>query len=54
MPVIHNKEEIKQKLENLIINRMNSDEEVYPFGDYFGDENFKMMLDKVLFEINSK
>ncbi len=45
-----NKQEIKQKLENLIINRMNSDEAVYPFGDYFGDENFKKMLDKVLFE----
>lgn len=46
------KEEIKQKLENLIINRMNSDEEVYPFGDYFSDENFKGMLDTVLFESN--
>lgn len=44
------KEEIKQKLENLIINRMNSTEAVYPFGDYFGDENFKNMLDKLLFE----
>lgn len=43
-----NKEEIKQKLENLIINRMNSDEKVYPFGDYFSDDNFKEMLDKVL------
>jgi hypothetical protein len=42
------KQEIKQKLENLIVNRMNSDEAVYPFGDYFGDENFKVMLDKVL------
>ena len=44
------KEEIKQKLENLIVNRMNSNEAVYPFGDYFSDENFKIMLDKVLFE----
>lgn len=43
-----NKEEIKQKLENLIISRMNSNEAVYPFGDYFSDENFKIMLDKVL------
>jgi hypothetical protein len=42
------KKEIKQKLENLIINRMNSDEAVYPFGDYFGDENFKKMLDEIL------
>ncbi|MFV8392946.1 hypothetical protein [Flavobacterium sp. LB2P6] len=46
------KDEIKQKLENLIINRMNSDEAVYPFGDYFGDEKFKIMLDKVLFASN--
>jgi hypothetical protein len=44
------KEEIKQKLENLIVDRMNSNEAVYPFGDYFGDKNFKEMLDKVLFE----
>lgn len=45
-----NKDEIKQKLENLIINRMNSDQPAYPFGDYFSDENFKVMLDKILFE----
>lgn len=44
------KEEIKQKLENLIVDRMNSKEAVYPFGDYFGDGNFKVMLDKVLFQ----
>ncbi|MFV5692440.1 hypothetical protein ACM55K_10500 [Flavobacterium sp. LT1R49] len=43
------KEEIKQKLENLIVSRMDSNEAVYPFGDYFSDENFKVMLDKVLF-----
>jgi hypothetical protein len=42
------KEEIKQKLENLIVNRMNSDQAVYPFGDYFGDANFKILLDEVL------
>ena len=42
------KNEIKQKLENLILNRMNSDEAVYPFGDYFDDKNFKMILDKIL------
>lgn len=41
------KEEIKQKLENLIVNRMNSNEPVYPFGDYFSDENFKYLLDKI-------
>jgi hypothetical protein len=47
------KEEIKQKLENLIVKRMTSDEAVYPFGDYFSDKNFKTMLDKVLFEFKS-
>lgn len=44
------REEIKQKLESLIVDRMNSNEEVYSCGDYFSDENFKVMLDKVLFE----
>jgi len=48
----NDKEEIKQKLENLIIKRMNSNEAVFPFGDYFSDENFKKMLDKILFESN--
>lgn len=42
------KEEIKNKLEKLIINRMNSDEAVYPFGDYFSDETFKVMLNDIL------
>jgi hypothetical protein len=46
----NDKEEIKQKLESLIVNRMASEEAVYPFGDYFSDENFKIMLDKVLFD----
>lgn len=46
------KDEIKQKLENLIVDRMNSNAAVYPFGDCFGDENFKVMLDKVLVESN--
>ena len=46
------KEEIKQKLENLIVNRMISNKAVYPFGDYFGDENFKKRLDAVLLETN--
>lgn len=45
-----NKEEIKQKLESLILERMNSTEAVFPFGDYFGDENFKVMFDVVLDE----
>lgn len=47
------KEEIKQKLKKLIVNRMNTNEDTYPFGDYFGDENFKMMLDSVLLESNT-
>ena len=47
-----NKEEIKQKLENLILNRMKSNEAVYPFGDYFSDENFKIMLEKILSDPN--
>ena len=46
----NDKLEIKQKLENLIVNRMNSKEPVYPFGDYFSDATFKIMLDKILFE----
>ena len=43
-----NQEEIKQKLENLIINRLNSDEPVSPFGDYFSDENFIKNLNTIL------
>jgi hypothetical protein len=43
-----NKEEIKFKLEQLIIDRMNSTDEVYPFGDYFSDMNFKKSLDAIL------
>jgi hypothetical protein len=46
------KAEIKQKLEKLILKRMNSNEDVYPFGDYFSDATFKILLDKVLFETN--
>lgn len=43
------KEEIKQKLENLIIKSFHSKEPVYPFGDYFSSENFKTKLDQILF-----
>jgi hypothetical protein len=46
----NNKEEIKQKLENLIKNRLISNNPVSPFGDCFSDKKFKEMLDKVLFE----
>lgn len=44
----NDREEIKQKLENLIVNRLDSDEVVCSFGDYFSDENFKKMLDELL------
>ena len=42
------KVEIKQKLEILIQDRQLSNNPVYPFGDYFSDENFVKMLNKVL------
>lgn len=45
-------EEIKQKLENLILNRMDSKEPVHPFGNYFSDVNFKTMLDIILLDSN--
>lgn len=43
-----NKEEVKQKLENLIKKRLASDEPVHPFGDYFSDENFIKTLNTIL------
>ena len=46
----NDKEEIKQKLEILITERLHSNDAAYPFGDYFSDENFKELLDAVLFE----
>lgn len=49
---MNDKVDIIQKLENLIIDRMNSNDSVYPFRDYFSDEKFKEMLDKILFESN--
>jgi hypothetical protein len=48
---IGNKEEIKFKLEQLILDRMESDSPRYPFGDYFSDDNFKKSLNEIL---NSK
>jgi glycosyltransferase involved in cell wall biosynthesis len=42
------KTEIKNKLENLIISRLKSDEPVFPFGDYFSDEKFKNTLEEIL------
>ena len=46
----NNKEEIKQKLENLILSRLHSNEPVHPFGDYFSDENFVENLNTILSE----
>lgn len=43
-----NPKEVEQKLEGLIKKCLVSNEPVYPFGDYFSDENFKIMLDKIL------
>jgi len=47
------KEEIKLKLEHLIINRLSSDEEMSPFGEYFSDRSFKKSLDEIL-QANAK
>lgn len=44
------KNEIKKKLENLIVNRLNFDEAVQPFKDYFSDKNFKILLDAILLD----
>lgn len=42
------KGEIKQKLENLIMSRLHSNDSVTPFGDYFSDENFIKNLNTIL------
>jgi hypothetical protein len=47
----NDKEDIKKKLEALIISRMNSGEAVYPCGDYFGDDNFKEILSTILTDL---
>lgn len=39
---------IKTKLNRLIINRLASNEDVFPFGNYFSDEVFKNKLDEIL------
>jgi len=41
-------EDIKNKLEHLIIDRLQSNKPVYSFSDYFSDANFKRHLDTVL------
>ena len=45
---MENKEEIKVKLKALIDNELNSGPTVRPFGDYFGETNFKGQLDEIL------
>lgn len=45
-----NPQEIKQKLEHLIIDRLQTNEPVNPFGDYFSDVNFKKRIDAVFCE----
>lgn len=44
----NDKEEIKRKLENLIVSRQKSKDAVYPMGDYFSDEEFKSSLALIL------
>lgn len=45
---VKDKNEVKQKLEHLIIDRLNLNNSVNPFGDYFNDENFKKKLDLII------
>lgn len=44
----NNKEEIKNKLENLIFGSLNDVKYSNPFGDYFSDERFKKFVDEVI------
>ena len=45
---MNDKVEIKEKLEHLILNRLETNEPVFPFGDYFSDENFTKILKCIL------
>ncbi|MGG5488346.1 hypothetical protein [Gaetbulibacter sp. PBL-D1] len=47
---MNNVEDIKLKLGELIKERLTTNEYIDQFGDYFNDENFKMLLNKVLQE----
>jgi len=44
----NDREEVKRKLEALLISRLNAEQEVAPFGDYFGDEKFKQRMSEIL------
>lgn len=46
--------EIMFKLKALIDNRLESNDLVYPFGDYFSDKNFKLKLNKILWDKENK
>lgn len=43
----NNPKEVEQKLENLINKCLISQEPVAPFGDFFSDDNFKVMLETI-------
>lgn len=45
---MNDKNEIKEKLASLIEKRFNTNEAVYPFGDYFSDDNFKKRIEEIL------
>jgi hypothetical protein len=45
---MNNVEEIKLRLENLILSNLQNRETVYPFGDYFSDKNFHNQLEAIL------
>ncbi|MFV8356772.1 hypothetical protein ACNQGB_11390 [Flavobacterium sp. XS1P32] len=45
---MNDKQEIKEKLALLIENRLQSNEVVHPFGDYFSDDNFKKSIDEII------
>ena len=45
---MNDKQEIKDKLTLLIENRLESNEAVHPFGDYFSDDNFKKRMEEIL------
>ncbi|MFC5684456.1 hypothetical protein ACYE2N_14855 [Flavobacterium sp. MAHUQ-51] len=45
---MNDKNEIKEKLKNLIENRLVASEPFFPFGDYFSQENFTKQLNEVI------
>ena len=45
---MNDKIEIKEKLAHLILNRLETNEPAYPFGDFFSDENFIKTINTIL------